>query len=533
MCRTVGLNRTSGHGTLVGMDEYLSASAKRALQAAYTWASRAGSPTVSPPHVLLGVAEQEESRGASILRAAGLTLDTLKTAFSFPGDDTAAPAPSDLAASDAVRQILGRMQSHTRARGEDNPAGTELLLLELLNDAELSGLFERQGTDVAALRRQLAQGAAADSAPLAVEYNLEIAGPTETIDTLRIVDACTNRACEGLRVLEDFARFACDDAWLMRQLKTARHELREAVHQLPTGAAIATRDTEYDVGTAYDSSVDWTRQNPLDVVTANFTRAQEALRSLEEFGKLELPRLARAAEAIRYRLYTLERAVAVGLDSRARFDGVVLYVIVGSGDCPGGLEWTVREALAGGAQVIQLREKNQPDRSVVTLARRLRILTREVGAMFIVNDRPDIARLAEADGVHVGQDELAAKDARRIIGPRGLVGVSTHSIEQARQAVLDGASYIGVGPTFPSSTKDFADYTGADLIAAVSAEIRLPAFAIGGIALDRIDQIVAAGARRAAVSAAVCKSADPRGAATELRRRLGATANAVAAANNA
>src|SRR5207248_6725982 len=101
------------------------------------------------------------------------------------------------------------------------------------------------------------------------------------------------------------------------------------------------------------------------------------------------------------------------------------------------------------------RQKELSDRELLERAREIRRWTREAGALFIVNDRPDIARLVEADGVHLGQDDLPVKEARRILGPDALIGVSTHDIEQLRQAVLDGASYIGVGPTFPSDTKDF------------------------------------------------------------------------------
>jgi thiamine-phosphate pyrophosphorylase len=140
-----------------------------------------------------------------------------------------------------------------------------------------------------------------------------------------------------------------------------------------------------------------------------------------------------------------------------------------------------------------------------------------------MNDRPDLARLADADGVHVGQDELSVQDARRIVGPRALVGVSTHSIEQARQAVLDGASYIGVGPTFPSQTKSFQEIPGLEFVRQVHAEIHLPAFVIGGVTRDRIDSVAAAGARRVAVSAAVCNAEDPREAAAALRERLNRT----------
>src|SRR5207237_9328533 len=129
------------------------------------------------------------------------------------------------------------------------------------------------------------------------------------------------------------------------------------------------------------------------------------------------------------------------------------------------------------------RDKRLADRELLARARQLRELTNGTSTLFIVNDRPDLARLSQADGVHVGQDELSVKDARSIVGLHALIGVSTHSIQHARPAVLDGANYIGVGPTFPSGTKSFARFTGVDLLQAVASEIRLPAFAIGGVSL--------------------------------------------------
>jgi thiamine-phosphate pyrophosphorylase len=132
-----------------------------------------------------------------------------------------------------------------------------------------------------------------------------------------------------------------------------------------------------------------------------------------------------------------------------------------------------------------------------------------------------LARLAGADGVHVGQDELTVKDARTIVGPRALVGVSTHSLEQAIGAVLDGANYIGVGPTFPSPTKQFSQFPGLELLRAVAAEIRLPAFAIGGITADNVADVRACGFDRIAVSSAVTGSASPADSVRELKSRLG------------
>src|SRR5690606_2183195 len=135
--------------------------------------------------------------------------------------------------------------------------------------------------------------------------------------------------------------------------------------------------------------------------------------------------------------------------------------------------------------------------------------TRESGALFIMNDRPDLAVLVDADGVHVGQEELSVREARRIVGPGRLVGVSTHSLEQARLAGEDGADYLGVGPVFPSQTKSFSELAGLDFVRQVAEEIRLPWYAIGGITPENVSDVLAAGATRIAVSQAVCGSPSP------------------------
>ncbi len=124
-----------------------------------------------------------------------------------------------------------------------------------------------------------------------------------------------------------------------------------------------------------------------------------------------------------------------------------------------------------------------------------------------------------ADGVHLGQDDMPVKSSARILGPDALIGVSAHSIEQVRQAVLDGASYLGVGPTFPSRTKKFSEFPGLDFVRAVAAETMLPAFVIGGVNLETVVAASAAGARRAAVSQVLCHAEDPRAAAGALVRK--------------
>ena len=240
------------------------------------------------------------------------------------------------------------------------------------------------------------------------------------------------------------------------------------------------------------------------------------MRSLEEYSKIFSPSAGQRLEQIRYQSYTLERAVVIGAGSRQRLADARLYVLLTTSECNAALDWTIKEAAAGGAQVFQLREKGLPDRLLLEKARQVRGWTRQEGVLFIMNDRPDIARLVEADGVHVGQEELPARECRRVMRRDALVGVSTHSLEQARRAVLDGASYIGVGPTFPSGTKDFAELAGLEFLRAAAAETTLPAFAIGGVNGKTVGAAVAAGARRVAVSQAIARADDPRRAAAEL-----------------
>src|SRR5207237_814061 len=164
--------------------------------------------------------------------------------------------------------------------------------------------------------------------------------------------------------------------------------------------------------------------------------------------------------------------------ARQRLRDARLYVLLSGASCVAALDWTIAEAAAGGAAVIQLREKELSDRELLARARQVRRWTRQVEVLFIVNDRPDIARLVEADGVHLGQDDLPVREARRILGPEALIGVSTHDLAQLRQAVLDGASYIGVGPVFPSTTKSFEVLAGLDFVREALVETTLPAFVI-------------------------------------------------------
>jgi thiamine-phosphate pyrophosphorylase len=401
--------------------------------------------------------------------------------------------------------------------GERTIASEHLLLAVVRADQTLRQLLEERGLGFARLESAVL---ATQAPPLQLDEPLHLVETTEHVDTARILDAAANRAREALRVVEDYCRFVLDDAFLSGELKRLRHALALALGELPAGLLLAARDTLGDVGTTISTAQEFERSSLAAVVEANLKRLQEALRSLEEYGKVRSAELGRAVEALRYRAYTLERALVLGADARARLADVRLYVLVSGSVCVHSLEWTIREAAAGGAQAFQLREKGLDDRALLERARAVRRWTRAAGVLFIMNDRPDIARLAEADGVHVGQAELPVKEVRRVVGPDALIGVSTHDLEQLRRALLDGASYVGVGPTFASGTKEFTAFPGLDFVRAAMAETSLPAFAIGGIKLGNLGEVVAAGARRVAVSGAICQAEDPRAVAVALRQIL-------------
>lgn len=170
-----------------------------------------------------------------------------------------------------------------------------------------------------------------------------------------------------------------------------------------------------------------------------------------------------------------------------------------------------KRVLEGGAGMIQLRDKEAPMRSLLPEALQIAELCRSFGATFIVNDRLDLALASEADGVHLGQEDLPAKAARRLLGKGRLLGISTHSLEQALKAQEDGADYIGVGPIFRTGTKE-TGYTplGPSLIREVRRQVSIPILAIGGITLENVSEVITAGADGAAVISAVVGAPDIR-----------------------
>ncbi len=342
-----------------------------------------------------------------------------------------------------------------------------------------------------------------------------------------------------------------NDRHLAKQLKQLRHDLTETLSALPAANSIAARDSVGDVGRNIEAKQEYERSNASEtesqndsgfepILTANFKRAQQALRTLEEFSKTESEHAAKAIEQIRYRSYTLEKACSLALRSSKNFNATSIYVLID------GCQWsevcaanqneiaaerwqktqlaqTVRALIDAKVDLIQLRDKTLSDRKLIATGKVIAELTRGTDTSFIMNDRADIAIACGADGVHVGQEELSVADARRILGPNKWIGVSTHSLEQAQAAVLDGADYIGVGPVFASQTKSFSEHKGTELVQQICEEVSLPAFAIGGIDLNNAEQIAAAGCNRVAVTAVFSNAPQEQYSeiASQLRAKLG------------
>jgi thiamine-phosphate pyrophosphorylase len=499
--------------------------ATRALQLATTLAERSSAPSVEPVHLLWALV-LDESRGAEILAAHGLPRGNLQRLLPLADDLLAAeltPAETTGELSDTLREVVVEARHEAARLGKVAEIGTEHLVSGLAAiPSVVQKLLIAHGLVPAVASRHVLEhaGGSLDVLPVEQPLSLPAEASADGTDTLRILDAAANRAREGLRVVEDYVRFTLDDRHLTSLLKNWRHNLAVALSTIGAHGLASSRDTSRDVGTTVKTRREGLRESLLDVVVANFKRVQEATRTLEEFGKVLSPDLGRQLEKLRYELYTLEKAVLLTHTARERLERRELYVLVSSELCPNGPGPVIAAALAGGAAVIQVREKKMSDRELVTYGRLVREWTAKAGVLFIMNDRPDLAVLTDADGVHVGQEELPVREARRIVGPSRLVGVSTHSIEQARQAVLDGADYIGVGPVFSSTTKSFGRLAGLAFVRQVAAEIALPAYAIGGIGLENIDEVLAAGARRVAVSSAVCGASDPTDAARCLLAKL-------------
>ena len=337
----------------------------------------------------------------------------------------------------------------------------------------------------------------------------------------RLIDANLDRAREGLRVVEDWCRFGLERDDLVKTLKDWRQRLG-ALHADNYKQA---RSTATDRGAGLGHPAQLNRRSPRAVVAANCGRVQEALRVLEEYARSSDPTLASEAAVIRYGLYDLEVTclnASVGLQRRNRLKDCTLCLITSPTDK---LLQQVSAALRSGVSMVQYRCKKGEDRERLKEAIAVRDLCRTHGALFIVNDRVDLAMAADADGVHLGQDDMPVDVARSLIGADRLLGLSTHSLREVQGAMEEPVDYIGLGPVFSTAVKPDRAATGTALIEQAMTCTPMPLFAIGGINSSNLSELTAIGCRRIAVIGAIMSASDPSAATLQLLESLSSPCN--------
>lgn len=324
---------------------------------------------------------------------------------------------------------------------------------------------------------------------------------TPNVPLYRILDANLDRAREGLRVIEEWCRFGLDDTALVALCKQLRQTLGHWHHH----DFRLARDTPGDVGTALTHAHEESRADVPAVLQANLCRVQEALRALEEYGKIYDPAMGTACKQMRYQVYTLESRL-LSQNRLSRLHQATLCLVTTPMD---GLNIAVEAALQGGVKLVQYRDKDADDLVRLARAKTLRSLCHQYQALFIVNDRVDIALAVEADGVHLGQQDLPVAAARRLLGADRIIGRSTTNPEELAQAFQEGVDYLGVGPVYATPTKTDKAVAGLDYVRYAATHATLPWFAIGGIDAQNVPEVRAAGANRVAVVRAIMKADNP------------------------
>lgn len=353
---------------------------------------------------------------------------------------------------------------------------------------------------------------------------------------LRILDANLDRAREGMRILEEWCRFGLND-----EAATARFKhLRQTVAQWHTPQIRLARDTPGDLGTALTHPQEASRDSLLNVLQANFARVQEALRVLEEYGKLHSAEMSAACKQMRYELYTLDSQILDGLLKaqaqtvrieadkqegtavsttpafQKRYEQLLRsHTYLVTSPVPD-LLGTVEKALEGGIAIVQYREKEANDDERLEIAIQMRALCHRHNALFIVNDRVDIAAAADADGVHLGQQDLPMEAARQILGPDKIIGRSTTNPTELKRALDEKADYIGVGPVHATPTKPGKAASGNEYVRYAAQHATMPWFTIGGLNADNLAPTLEAGATRVAVVRALMQADDPTAVARSL-----------------
>ncbi len=341
---------------------------------------------------------------------------------------------------------------------------------------------------------------------------------------LRIIDANLDRIGEGLRLLEDVARFLLNDGDLSQQLKTMRHELLRGdwpFHQ----QLIQSRDSGSDVGINIKVPGEEKQRELPVTVMANARRVQESLRVMEEVAKIPDTRPELDPEKFkqaRFALYAIEQNLLSKIQRRDKTKHISgLYVVIDSAALKGRNPVEVAgQVIQGGAKAIQLRDKLSSKRELLPTARQLKELCAEHNVLFIMDGYLDLALAANADGLHLDQDDLPIEVVRKLLPIDKIVGVSAHTVEEAVAAESDGADYITVSTIYPTSAGEGEKAVGLDQLPQIRKAVTLPLVAIGGITLDNVADVIAAGADSAAVISPVLETEDIEKTTRQIVERL-------------
>jgi thiamine-phosphate pyrophosphorylase len=328
----------------------------------------------------------------------------------------------------------------------------------------------------------------------------------------RNLDANLDRSREGLRIIEEWCRFGLNHSQLAQSCK----EMRQELAQWHTADLRLARDTPADVGTSLSHPAEETRSSLENLLQANLCRVQEALRVLEEYGKLYNPLMGESFKQLRYQVYAIESQL-LATHRLQQLKAARLYLVTSPSE---NLVAIVEAALKGGLTLVQYRDKNTDDLIRFENAQKLCQLCHDYGALFLVNDRVDLALAVNADGIHLGQQDLPIAIARQILGPNRIIGRSTTNPQEMAKAIAEGADYIGVGPVYETPTKVGKAAAGLDYVSYAAENSPVPWFAIGGIDQTNLGDVLKAGAKQVAVVREIMQSPNPTKATQDLLAQL-------------
>ncbi len=339
---------------------------------------------------------------------------------------------------------------------------------------------------------------------------------TEDLRISQIIDANLDRAREGLRVLEDWARFGLGKEDLVIRIKNFRQILGK--NHLEIYKISRNHIEDQCKGLSHVEQTN--RKSPSKIISSNSARVQEALRVIEEFSRNYDNKLSRIASEIRYEVYNLEIEL-LNFNTHERSQSIIsennLYFITDNRE---NLLEIIEKILLGGVKIIQHRFKNGKDKDNLKKAIQINYLCKKYNSLFIVNDRVDIALASNADGVHLGQDDVDIITARKLLGSSKIIGVSANNSNDITKAIKNGCDYIGVGPVFQTSIKKNKETLGVKKIKDLTKDIKIPWFAIGGINKANISSLKNHGICKVAVVSGLLNSEDPKEEAIIILKEL-------------